>query len=75
MNVKIFPVDPKNAPALADFLGQHGFNVGPLTKENFFVTTLQLRASGQINTLESLVRLCDEPKVDSAVAFSFELEA
>lgn len=71
MNIKIFPKYPRYSNILADFLNKHGFNLGPLKREGFFISTLNV-GYGRIDTLEALIRLRDEPK--SATAFEFYFE-
>lgn len=71
MNIKVFPRYPSHSKNLADFLSKHGFNLGPLTREGFFISTLNT-GFGRIDTLEALTRLKDEPKLDVGFEFYFE---
>lgn len=71
MNVRIFP--HKSPSTIAEFLSKHGFNVGPLTKEGFFVVALTDQR-GAIDTLQDLARIQAEPKFEPKYDFHFEEE-
>lgn len=73
MNVRIYPRSPSTYKLLADFLIKHGFNLGPLTKEGFFVSALNSNY-GAIDTLTALTKLAAVEKVDLCYEFSFEQE-
>lgn len=73
MNVRIFPSSPSTYKLLADFLMKHGFNLGPLTREGFFVTTIGTNY-GAIDTLAALKKLAEAPKVNICYEFYFHEE-
>lgn len=71
MNIKVFPRYPSHAKDLSEFLSKHGFNLGPFTREGFFISTLNV-GYGRIDTLEAMTKLRDAPKIDSCFEFFFE---
>lgn len=68
-SIRIYPLhDPDT---VADFLSRHGFNLGPLTNEGFFVSTLH-EVPGAIDTMSYLKRLESTAKVDPRFEFRIE---
>lgn len=69
-SIRVYPLhDPAT---ISDFLSKHGFNLGPLTREGFFVTSLHEEGRGSIDTRSDLERIQAEPKISPL--FEFRLE-